>query len=109
MPSGTYNNATLFWQHEILHRATLLDYAARIKLYQAERDTLEKEFLAGALEFAHSKTPERLAFTSRCFAEADAAEVRWLKQLSGAKLHKHRNWLYAIAWNKFNRQAQIFF
>ena len=109
VPAGTYDTATLYWRHETLHRATLRDYATFIQLYQAERDTLEQEFLAGALEFAHHMAPERVVFAARCFAEADAAEVRWLERLSNAKVQKRRNWLYTIAWNKFNRQAQMSF
>jgi len=107
VPAGTCDTATLYWRHEALHRATLLDYAPAIQLYQAERDTLEEGFLAGALEFAHCSVPERVAFSSRCFADADAAEVRWVERLSNADLQKHQIWLYATAWTNFNRQAQV--
>ncbi|MCJ7551237.1 MAG: C69 family dipeptidase [Anaerolineae bacterium] len=86
VPAGTYDPATLYWRHEDLHRATLLDYAPAIQLYQAERDTLEEEFLTGALELAPCTAPERGAFASRCFSDADAAEVRWLERLSNAEL-----------------------
>lgn len=109
VPTGTYDTTTLYWRHESLHRTTILDYATFIQLYKAERDTLEQEFLTKALESAHHSAPERIAFASNCFAEADAAEVRWLKQLSSAKLQKRRKWLYTIAWNKFNRQSQVSF
>jgi len=107
VPAGTYDTATLFWRHEALHRATLLDYVSTIQLYQAERDALEAEFLAGALELAHCSAPERTAFSSRCFADADAAEARWLERLSNAELQKHQDWLYGMAWNSFNRQARM--
>lgn len=107
VPTGTYDTATLYWRHETLHRNTLRDYATFLQLYQAERDTLEQEFLDGAIEFARHTAAERAGFASRCFAEADAAEARWLERLSSAKAQKRRNWLYTIAWDKFNRQAQM--
>lgn len=107
VPVGTYDNATLYWRHEALHRRTLRDYATLIQLYQTERDTLEQKFLNGALELAHDPVAERTAFADRCFAEADAVEVRWLERLSSTKVQKRRNWLYTTAWNKFNRQAQM--
>ena len=107
VPAGTYDAATLYWRHEALHRATLLNYAPAIQLYQVERDALEEEFLAGALELAHRPAPERIAFSSRCFVDADAAEVRWLERLSDAGLQKRQNWPYAAAWTRFNRQAHV--
>jgi hypothetical protein len=33
-PAGTYDPATLFWQHERLHRATMQDYGRRLELYR---------------------------------------------------------------------------
>jgi hypothetical protein len=51
--------------------------------------------------------PERLTFTRRCLAEADAAEIRWVERLSNQKIQNRRNWLYTLAWKKFNRQAQM--
>jgi dipeptidase len=107
VPAGTCDISTLYWRHEALHRATLLDYAPAIQLYQAERDTLEEGFLAGALEFAPCTPPERIAFSSRCFADADAAEARWLERLSNTELQKRQKWLHATAWARFNRQARV--
>ena len=91
VPGGTHDDATLYWRHEALHRATLLDYGPAIQLYRAERDTLEEGFLARALELAHCTAPERIAFTSDCFADADAADVRWLERLSSAELRRRRS------------------
>ena len=109
VPHSNYDVATLYWRHETLHRTTLRDFSTFIKLYQVERDTLEHDFYTKAIEFARHRAPERLAFATRCFAEADAAEIRWLERLSNEKIQTRRNWLYTLAWNKFNRQARISF
>lgn len=106
-PQSTYNPATLYWRHEALHRTTLRDFSTLIKLYQPERDTLEHEFYTKGIEFSSHTAPERLAFTRRCFDEADAAEVRWLERLGNPKIQNRINWLYRLAWKKFNRQAQM--
>jgi secernin len=106
-PTGTYDAATLYWQHEALHRATLRDYATFIQLYRAERDALEQEFVAGALDCTHGTAAERTAFSARCFAEAGAAQARWLERLSSVEAQKRPNWLYSMAWNRFNRQAKM--
>ena len=107
VPDGTYNPNTLFWRHEALHRLILNDYATFIQTYKAERDALEQKFVAQAIDYAQRTIDERSEFSAQCFAEADAAEKRWLKQLFNLKIQQHPNLLYKIAWHKFNRQAKM--
>jgi dipeptidase len=106
-PTATYDPATLFWRHEALHRATLRDYWTMARLYQAERDELEAEFIAAGLERAGQPVEERAAFSADCFARADAAEARWLERVSSAEVQDHPNPLYAVAWSIRNRQAKM--
>jgi len=107
VPAGTYNPATLFWRHERLHRATLRDYAARLALYQGERDALEQRFIAGAHASRGLSPAERAACSARCFAEADQAEAAWLERLQAQPLVSRPGWLYTLAWRKVNREAQM--
>lgn len=60
-PGATYDASTQFWRHERLHRATLQDYPTRIGYYRSERDGLEAQFVAGALERAGLPPGERAA------------------------------------------------
>ena len=106
-PTGTYDPDTLFWRHEALYRATLRDYAIRIKLYQGDRDSLEQQFVTGALDRASGSAAERATFSAKCLIEADAAEARWLEQVSVARVQERQKKLYAIAQNGFNRQAHM--
>lgn len=101
-PTGVYDEATLFWQHEVLHRATLRDYAARLNLYRRERDELEQRFVSGAFQ-----TPDRAAFSAQCFAEAGAAGRRWIDRVRPADLSQPQSVLYSLAWRRFNRRAQL--
>jgi secernin len=106
-PTDTYDAATLFWRHEALHRATLRDYRTLIQLYQDELDVLEDEFIAGALERACDAVSERAAFAARCFADADAAETRWLERVLAAGVRRRPNRLYTAAWSRRSRQAEM--
>ncbi len=101
-PTGEYDAATLFWRHEQLHRATLRDYATRMALYHDERDVLEQCFVADALNCDPS---QRAALSARCFAQADQAEARWLKQMQDAAAYP--GFLYGSAWRGFDRDARM--
>ena len=104
-PAGTYDPATLFWQHERLHRLTLQDYSRRLELYRHEHDELEVRFVRDAMELASAPADERLAFSARCFAEANTAEKAWLERLSKEERPTRVSWHYAWAWKQFNQQA----
>ena len=106
-PEGTFNPDTLFWRHERLHRAILLDYGHRLEGYRQERDELERCFASEALKLAGAPREERLAFSAQCFAQADQAEKEWLGRASKTQANGRLPWHYRLAWNRFNREAQF--
>ena len=107
-PTGSFDPATLFWQHELLHRATMRDYSPRMQLYRQQRDEMEARFVRQALALSQSATKEeRLAFTASCFSEAAAAEKGWLESILKASERSRPNWFYNLAWNQFNQQAKF--
>jgi hypothetical protein len=65
----------------------------------------EAEFVAQALQAESASASERRAVTARHFAEADAAEARWLQTLSESSRRSTLRPLYALAWRGRNRQA----
>jgi len=101
-PTGTYDATTLFWRHEVLHRATLRDYATRIALYQEERNELERRLITGAFTCA-----DRTAYAAQCFAEAEQATQCWIECVRPFDLSTHQSLLYSIAWRGFNRSANL--
>lgn len=107
MPAGTFNAASLYWQHERLHRAVLRDYAARLAAYAPERDRLEAETTAQALAAATQAPAARAALSARCFADAAAAEERWLAQVSVMPIARGQSWLHKRAWRVLNEQSQM--
>ena len=104
-PTGTYDEAALFWRHEALHRATLHNYAGNMPLYAADRDALESRFVKEAMSLRDQSPEKRAAFSTGCFAEADEAEAAWRTRISEAGLPDTRPFLYASAWRGFERAA----
>jgi dipeptidase len=107
VPGGTYDEATLFWRHEALHRATLRDYATRMPLYAGARDTLEQRFVEQALARRQAAPRARAEFAAACFAEASRAEQAWRERVEAEPRRTPAGWLYERAWSGFNREAQM--
>lgn len=106
-PSGVYSSENLFWRHELLHRATLVDYSNRIKLYQAARDEIESRFISEAFKINDHPVAERQALSMQSFAEADRVETEWLEKVKSNPVEKPAGLLFTIAWNAYNRQAKM--
>jgi len=105
VPVSKYDSTSLYWTHERLHRATLLNYPERIKTYASDRDELEKKFTQGALKLKDASAKERTDFTAQCFREAAQAEAEWLKRVE--KVPAKKKFLHSSAWNTFNKKAAM--
>ncbi len=84
-PTDRYDEASLWWRHEPLHRAALADFPAAMALIADERDALEtgfRERMAAAWAIGAVAVPDAIA---ACWREAEAAEARWRSGLSGAR------------------------
>ncbi|MFN8381417.1 MAG: C69 family dipeptidase [Anaerolineales bacterium] len=103
-PTSQTDSSSIYWTHEKLHRATLLNYSERIKTYAADRDEMEKRFVQGALKLQSASAKERADFTDQCLAESAAAEAEWLQRVEKIPVRKS-SLLYSIAWNGFNKKA----
>ena len=104
VPTFQTDSSSIYWTHEKLHHATLLNYPERIKTYAADRDEMEKRFIQGALELQSATAKERAEFTNQCLAESTAAEAEWLKRVEKIPA-KRKSLLYSIAWNGFKKKA----
>ena len=106
-PAGTYDAASLFWTHEVLHRTTLRDYDLLLAVYQPERDELEREFVRQGLEAARQDLPTRAKMSAACFAQGKKAEAAWLQSIQRESKKSGSAWLHEVAWRDFNREAGI--
>ena len=102
-----HTDSSLYWTHEKLHRATLLNYPERIKTYAADRDELEKKFTQAALKLhnANVSAKERSDFTNQCLVDSLTAEAEWLKRVE--KVPAKKKFLHTSAWNGFNKKAGL--
>jgi len=115
-PGGNHNPATLWWQHERLHRAVLRDYPTRLALYRAERDALEATFLLEEAEMLAATRGKHhvdlAAFTASCFNRAAEATTRWTEIVSATPLPRSpltrvETLAFTRAWDRFNKQANF--
>jgi dipeptidase len=110
---GTFDDESMWWRHERLHRATLREYATRHSLYRAERDALETAWLDDvektratlANHDPHDRRAELSALTARCFARARDAEERWLERVRTAQVRRSAPALFRLAWDRTNKAA----
>lgn len=100
-PVSTYDPATLFWRHEILHRSTLHDHENLVATFSSER-----EFVVEAFAARTKDTAARAKVSAECFARADEAEEKWLARVQSAPFKQ--SWHHAKAWAGFNKEAKLF-
>jgi len=105
IPTHLADSNSLFWQHERLHRAVLMDYAPRLQAYAPERDEMEKRFMEGALKLRSASAKERREFSLACYAESRSAEDNWLKRVESIPVKKPL--LHGMAWDGFNKKAEL--
>lgn len=105
-PTGVYNQDTLWWRHEQLHREIIKDYANRVAIISKERDLLESDFQAGAAQCTQD-VQSRRDFSATCFEAAGKATQSWLEAVRAAEIARPAVFYYSRAWQAFDRQAQM--
>jgi len=106
VPTGTYDETTLWWRHENLHREILRDYAARISAIKPDRDALEADFIQYTSENSPLSIEDRGRFTRACFERADQTTMNGLRVVKEMPIQHQRPLLDRFAWKKFDKQAQ---
>jgi hypothetical protein len=101
-PGDRDDRATLWWRHEALHRARL-GADGPWPGFAAERDALERTFIARAGAALAATTAERRRVTLACWREAAAAEARWLAAVPAAPA---RRGPYLRSWAKHDGLAR---
>lgn len=93
--AGRFDHGAAWWRHELLHRLVLRDHSSSTARFEAERDRIERAWLAARPDSATA------------FAEAEAAEDRWLDDLIAAGLPDRRPaWLRRL-WRKWDEAAAM--
>ncbi len=106
-PTATYNEASRWWRHEVLHREILRDYDKRIEILRNQRNRVESANVTMAQKMMKSSTMQKRAFTFKCFEEEDRLTEEWQREIDSMK-SSHRNMFYYSAYLKsLNKKAKI--
>ena len=105
LPTGRHDPETLYWSHERLHREVNGNFPERLASFQDERDSLEEEFIRGAIQLRGADRSERKVYSEACLLKAAEAEGRWLEGVK--KIPPKSVWIHQAAWTGFNKKAQM--
>lgn len=87
-PTDVDDGDSLFWRHERLHRRVLRDPRALLASYVAERDAVERAWLAAPPDPADA------------FREADRLLARWTNAVGAVAAADTRPWYAARYWRR---------
>lgn len=94
-PTDRFDERTLWWRHEVLHRAVIRNPAELAPLFAGERDSLEHEWL--------SEPPA----PGEAFQEADCRLEEWTRRVLGATAVDIRPGFVRRYWARRNLRAQM--
>ena len=93
VPTNIFDNESLWWRHELLHRSIIKDYKTRIRLFQDQRDLIESKWLLEETHCRKKSLQERKIFSESIFKQAVDYEKDWLEVINRQKIN-HKNTLY---------------
>jgi len=103
-PGPNFDPANLWWQHELLHRALLSDFAVGRSSIEKAQQALEASWVERANRVALENFFD---LTSEAFQQAAAALPDWIEQVKSINSTITSGWLYRKYWARQNRAAQI--
>ena len=106
-PTGEYDQAALYWRHEVLQREIARDYQTRIAVLRGDQEKFETELFKKVASASGSTVQERRQISINAFQQADEIERSWSEQIKGMKLTRQNRLLYRFAWNKLDAQAKL--
>jgi dipeptidase len=104
-PSDRFDQHSLWWRHERLHRAMLGDFPIHLAAIRDERDALEADFHARVTDVLAGDAADRAEIVAVCWAEAMAVEDRWLAEIDAASPPGEA--AYRASWVEMNRLAGV--
>lgn len=104
-PIGKFDPACMWWEHEVLHRSVVKDYAFRKSGFTQKRDELQTMFLQAAQMAASNSTSARFEASQDCFRQARQATRDWAAQIQVLPRKSNTAGYYSSAWKKINQEA----
>jgi dipeptidase len=100
-----YDDASLWWRHECLHRAALADFPVVLAAIVGERDALEAGFRARMDDAWASGLAAVDGAIAACWRDAEAAERRWMGSISAGRRGSAIGRSAALSWARLNTVA----
>ena len=94
-PTNRYDDKSLWWRHELLHRSTMAAHGSLISCYRYLRDRVESRWIADPPPSAEA------------FLEADRLERRWLADVAASHVADSRPAWVRWSWKGIDRAADI--
>ncbi len=115
-PRGVWDDKSLWWLHERLHRKILEDYQSRIKIIRQDQRHFEIEYLTRVFQARSNIDADKLSsdkkailaqITEEAFGEAQRLESKWLIEIERTPIRKKTGLPYRYYWKRINRGAGI--
>lgn len=94
-PTNRFDPRTLWWRHELLHRAALADWSRAVDIVGTEQRRIESAWV--------SEPPS----TADAFARASAIHQRWYDEVLAGIDHDTRPWWVRQLWRHYDRSAGL--
>jgi dipeptidase len=106
-PGAAFDDASLWWRHELVHRAALQNLPRALEMLMPDRDAEERHLLDRARAAGTARASERFALTEGAFRRGRELDDSMLARFEGELRRKTKLPLYGSYWRKKNRQAGI--
>lgn len=106
-PTDRFDARTLWWRHEKLHRAALLeDFGHFLRSIRCERDELEALFRQRIIDvLSGGGVADQAHVVAQCWDEAQRMEASWASRIGRMTARKSEP--YVTAWQKLNQLAGL--
>jgi secernin len=105
-PHGTWDEKTLYWRHEAIHRAILSDYAVRLPVIKLDQVRFEEQMLNEVDQNLAGSYNKRKSISEKYFKLAHVTESSWFEKINSKKSKHQNRLLYTSAWKKFDDEAK---
>jgi secernin len=103
--SGTFDENSLWWQHEILHRLVLKNYPRNMGIFKGKREVRENQMMEQAVLHNVKSPADRKEFSHRC-AKQDLEDIQeWINLIRQKPFPEKTVFYYKMAWEQFSKEA----
>lgn len=104
-PDNTFNQESLWWRHEQLHRTILKDYSNRIGKFQKQRDLVESKWLTEEKLFRSTPEQKRRDFSEKIFNQADGYTHDWIREVKKTPVVNKNAFYYELMLKEENKRS----